>query len=239
MPTQGEEQTPSDHEVREINAGAARGALLIAVFCAGGVGEEVRTIVMPRYEHHAGPGTAALLARLLLGAWHQMGDAWRPLALVDGPSARVLLTPSILGTRVTQRVRVQRTVPWNDPLDQPRDHALAPAPQHLDERARRRDTMPERALVMLCAAGAAAERIQSLSLPWRDEYATPGHELQCVDAVVQAWSTLDPDWRFAAALDSATGRIVLTPAMVGHLQVLRADDPERPEDSARAHAAPN
>ena len=199
--------------------------LVIGVFAAGGVGEIVQSIAgpwEPRFEGNDTPAHRAIAERMLQG-WSEMGDAWRLVAIIDGARGRALMGLGQFGEIFGARARTMRTVPWYTPTGAT-ERGIVP-PQTLTIPKENETQQKGRWLVVLLVSGAAGDRCRAVRIKWRDAFGTPGEEETTLAAVRNAWIAQPRHWRFAAAIDGATSRIIVTPTLMGQIDLLRGAEP--------------
>ena len=181
---------------------------LIALFARGAIGEHLQSAVMPWSKNYERPGKEALLARHIEEIWRQMEQEWRFFGAVDSANGNVVMTVPTLGWLGLQgRGKVHE----DEEEDDNDEHMLDPG---------------TRKLILLWAAGAVGEHLQSGVLPWRKTYEERGREAEIASDVEAVWTQMTQTWSFFGAIDSATGDIVTSVPAFGWLalQRVRAHD---------------
>lgn len=197
----------------------------IALYATGGVGSDLCTALVPwRSAWRVPPdaATAHALAAALVAGRRTLGASWRPIAAIDAHTATVLATAQTLGTLALLRSAELATLP--SPTDVPPgpfalEHST---PEHYDPHTGALTEAHPGAppLILVFCAGPNAEAIRTVCVDADPRYAAPGEEGLVCDLVRSLWTELDTRWRFTAAIDAASARIVATPALIGQMATL-------------------
>ena len=177
---------------------------LIMVFCAGPLGEWLRTVTVPWRDAMGTPGREQYVADLIALAWARLNHRWRFAGALDSRTGRGVLSVPTLGWLGLQRPGGLRA---------PRVEPAQLATADLDPGPRK--------LLVLFAAGAIGQYLQSAMVDWDPAFAEPGSESLVLDAVAMRWHALSDTQWFIGALDSHSGDVVLSVAHLGWMALVR------------------
>ena len=201
----------------------------ILVYAAGGVGEQVTTSLVPWGTGWTPdqPSTMFALAAALVAGRRDLGEAWRPVAGIDGKTGNVVTGPGMLGALALIRGLECRTLPSVDDTP-PGNFAVQWKRSVAFDEVQSQIVCPsslEHPLIILFACGSAAEECATICLPYKGIFDEPGEEMRVCRAVKSVWERLPTHWRFVCAISGKNARVLATPALVGQIGVLKGETP--------------
>lgn len=191
--------------------------MLIILFAAGAIGEHLQTAIMPWEAVYEEPGREAEVAEHIEIVWRQLGKEWRFFGAIDSRTRRTVLTIATVGLLSINRELEDTPDPSAIDMATPGPEPRVPVPLDDDN-----PLSGTRVVVILFLSGAIGEHLQTAEIAWDDVYETPGREADLAEQIQTIWRQLGMEWRFFGAIDSDSGKTVLTMADIGMLAMNRA-----------------